>query len=521
MRWMHWNWLDRTWLPLLLVVVRLCWLWPWLALLQRILAPSHTASLLAPGWLIGLPMLSLTLSHLAPAHELPTPKAAAMPKTTMPTWARIGIAVAGALVITLALWWQLYRDEYPLWDWRWLRALGFSLIHWPLNEAPASGLILLALVYLWLRGMLDAAKPMAHDDIWGTILTGVAALVAYLLLAQALGQPLVVSLGNLVVLLFAAGMMALALSSLKITIGLDYALGLGQRRMARTPQTSRDWLASVTVVIGVLLGIGVGFALLVAPEQVAQLLAMVNRALGLVWWLIGLILVAISYVIFMAVYYILLFLQPLIERLMALLAAVELFMPLEQPEATPTPEVVPFSPEQIPDAYRWLALALFALAVLVIFALVLRKLQSAAAEPLDETRESILSVGLLQDQLSKWWHKLFGRLAGQLAAFFSLEGEAETRRLIRQSYQGLLMAASALGQAHLRGQTPTEFGDQLVGRLPPASEPLTTMTHRYNQARYAPDAPSQQDATEVQQAWQDVQQMVNAESSPDDETETR
>ncbi|HMN26846.1 MAG TPA: hypothetical protein PKE45_01735, partial [Caldilineaceae bacterium] len=441
MRWLRWNWLDQGLLPLLLAIIRFCWLWPWLLLLRQILAPSFDKPIVTPGWIIVLPLVSLLLSYFAPVHELPKDKPLAVARTVTPWWARSGIALAGLLVILLALWWHLYRGEAMLWDWHWLRTLGFSLIHWPANEVPAAWLAILALVYLWLRGMLDAAQPMAHDDLWGAVLVAIISLVGCMLLARGLGLPLAPNLGNLVVLLFAAAMVALAVSSLKTTVGLDYALGLGQRPVAKAPQASRYWLSSVAVVVAALLGIGVGVGLLVAPAQVAQLLALVNKALGIVWWLLGWVILILSYIIFMAVYYLLVLLQPLFERLMALLTAAQLLAPQGQPQPTPTPDLLPPDAAAIPDVYRWLALALFVVAVAVIFALVLRKLRSAPADTLDETRESILSAGLLQDQLAKLWQKWFGRLAGERSPFLSLDEESETRRIIRQAYQGLLARA--------------------------------------------------------------------------------
>jgi hypothetical protein len=509
MAWLRSNWLDRLLLPALLTVLRFCWLWPWLSFLRQILAPSHTAPLLAPGVILAVPVISLALSHLAPVREVPTDKPNAVPQSITPLWARLGIAIAGLITTAWAIWWQDYRFAYGLGDLRWLAAVGDSLIHWPANEVSAAGLMLVSLVYLWLRGMLDAAQPMSHDELWGAILAGVGALVAYLLLARMMSIPLVENLGGLVVLFFAAGMTALAFSSLKTTVGLDYALGMGQRRAAKTPQATRYWLLSVVIVVGGLLGLGLALALLIAPEGVARVLALVNSALGFVWWLIGLVLIAIGYVLFMIVYYILLLLQPLLERLVVLLHQAEFFTPLEQPEATPAPMLPEVTPDTLPDAYRWLALALVLLAVVAIFALVLRKLRTAPAELLDEERESILSADLLGNQLAQLWQKWFG---GRTAAggFLSLEGEPENRRRVRQRYQELLAAARTLGRARQRDQTPTEYQRPLASDFTEVESAVATMTAQYNHARYAPEPPTPEAAESAEQAWHQVQGRLSS-----------
>jgi hypothetical protein len=512
MRWLRWNWLDRGLLPLLLALLRFCWLWPWLALLRELLTPSHPGPLLAPGWIIGLPLVSFTLSQAAPAQEASTNKPSAVPKTVTPLWARVGIALAGIASIILALWWHEYRPLYPLGDGRWLAALGDALIHWPELEAPAVWIMALALIYLWLRGMLDAAQPMSHDDIWGAVIAGVVALVGYLFAATLLEAALPANLGALVILFFAASMMALALSSLKITVGLDYALGYGQRRNSRAPQTTRYWLISVLAVVGALLGLGLVITLMVAPEQVARFLAAVNQALGFFWQLVGLVLTAIAYVLFVIVYFLIVLLRPLLERLLALIQGMEPPQQEGVPEPTPPPDMNDLAIAAMPDAYRWLALAIFLVAVLVIFALVLRRMQAGASETIDETRESILSTDLLQDQLAKLWQKWFGGL-GRWPRFLSLEGEAETRRIVRGAYQGLLAAATARGQSHRREQTPTEYQHELVANLAESDEALTAMTRRYNQARYGPEPPSTGEASEAEQAWRQVQARLTRDES--------
>ncbi len=522
MKWPRWNWLDRAALPALLAVMRFCWLWPWLDLLRQFLAPSAASPVLSPVLLIGIPIVSFVASQLAPLHELPQEKPNAARQTIISWPTRIGLALSGLLVLVGAIWWQTYRNSYGLLEFAWLRDFGLDLIHWPPDELPGVWLALLTLIYLWLRGLLDATQSMSHDDVWGAILVGIVALVAHLLLVTATNLAAPLNLGNLVILFFAVAMLALAFSSLKITVGLDYALGMGQRRQARAPQTTRYWLFSVLVVVGSLLGVGVGLGLLVAPEQVARLLAVVNAALGAVWWVISWVLLAIGYVLFMIAYYIMVLLQPLLDQLFSALQELPLFELGEQPEATPMPEAPPMTAEALPDPYRWLALAIFLVIVALIFALVLRRLRANAAEPVDEVRESIFSADLLQDQLGKLWQNWFGVAQRNLVPYFSLDGEAETRRRIRQAYQSLLTMTTQRGHGRRRDQTPQEYGQHLTGQLRtepnvPAGEfaaALQAITERYQQARYAPEPPSASEADSAQAAWTQLQQQLSDDDPP-------
>jgi hypothetical protein len=511
MRWLRWNWLDQGLLPLLLALLRFCWLWPWLNLLPRAFAANPPPVLLAPGLIIGLPILSFTLASLAPTQEVEGDRPSAAPKNEITWRARLGIGLVGLLAILFCCWWQRYQQEVPFWHWQWLITLGNGLIHWDETILPVTWLLLLAAIYLWLRGLLDAGQSLGHDDIWGTVVTGIWALVLYLIVMATLHLALPAGVINLIILFFAASMIALALTSLKITIGLDMALGFGQRRTSKAPPTTRYWLLSVLVVVLVLLGLGVGLALLIAPEQIARLLQLMAAVISFIWRIIALVLVAISYVLVVLAYYIALLLEPLIRRLLAALADTKLLQFAKQPDMTPTPQPAPLSLESVPDPYRWLALAIFAIVVVVIFALVMRRLRAAQAETQDEVRESILTADLLQSQLAALWQKLLGRFrsgATLLNPFLALDGEAESRRLIRAAYQQLLTVATTLGQTRQPSQTPGEYQQTLVNQWSTSNSALSVITHHYNHARYAPDAPPPNSVDAVQQAWADVQHQV-------------
>jgi hypothetical protein len=363
--------------------------------------------------------------------------------------------------------------------------------------------------------MLDATQPATHDDIWGAFVNGLIMLGIYLFVTATNGLPLTAGAINLVLLFFGAGMAALAFSTLKITAGLDRALGLGQRRLSQSASINRYWLISIVTTVLLLLGLGVGLALLIAPDQVAVLVALLGAVLSTIGSWIGSVLVIIGYVLFVIAYYVALVLSPLVQWLMSLLAGEREPQPFNAPEPPPPAELEPIATAVIPDSYRWIALGLLTLAVLVIFALVLRRMRRTQTEDSDEVRESILTTDLLQDQLAKLWQSLFGGLGNRLATigpYLSLEGETDTRRMIRAAYQALLATTTAQGQTRARSQTPHEYQLQLANAMPPASDPLTRLTERYNQARYAAEPPSQQAAEEGRQAWEAVQSMLERET---------
>lgn len=515
------TWFSDSFLALLLTLMRYAWLWPWFELARRFFSPQHTGELLAPWTLIVLPLLAFGLTRFVAGESAAGTERAA--DDDAPTWGRrLLVAVLGLLAMIAVLWWQLYATTYALWHVGWHQQLGDALIHWDINIGlPAPGIAILVLLTLWLKGQGDAVRAMTHDDIWGVLLTGIVALVLYLALLSRSSAGIPPTLFQQVLLLFAAGMVALAFSSLKITVGLDRALGLGQRRVSAAPMLSRYWLISVTTTVVVLLGIGLGIGALVAPEQLARLIAALRVVTDAIGSVIRAILLVVGYVLFVIAYYLALILAPILRRLFDTLQESPLMELARLPEAPPAMEQVIADPTVIPDSYRWMALAIFVIGMLLLLALAVRRLRTTPATEVDEVRESILTTDLLQSQLTSLWERWFGRRQKQDDPFLSLTGEEDARQRIRAAYQQLLATATTLGQGRRPGATPTEYQTELRLPVAEASQPLAALTAAYHQARYAPDAPTGDVAAAALAAWQQLENELAAQqtlsaSSPKD-----
>lgn len=513
----QWNWVDNGALPLLLALLRCCWWLPWLMLIQGILAPTEPGVVL-PVWMLFLiPLVSLLLARLVapPALEqgsMVRPDTAPPP----PLLNRMGVALLGLVVVVLVLWFQFYRQQFGLLEGAWLVALGDSLIHWGSDAVPGAVIVGLFTVFMWLRGLLDASKRMAHDDVWTVFQVGLVALVLYLIFTAIGNVALTGRDGVLALTLLSSGMGALAVSSLKVTAGLDRALGSGQRTVASVPALSRSWLISTTTVIPLLLVAGVLLGALLAPEMVAALLTWLGDVARAVGRVVGQIALAIAYVLFMVAYYIARLLAPLIQRLFPDREVdPEQFLQEQRPEN----ELEQLQEEvtAIPDTYRWIGLAIAIIIILVIFVIVIRRLRAAAQEEVDESRESILSADLLEAQLNNLWRNLkarFQRAAGALNPFLALDGEPDARRQIRSIYQQLLQSATDMGGARPPHNTPVEYETPLLRLLyaagvdtaePHVAHNLAIITERYYLARYGGAPPSVTDVREVEQAWEQLQ----------------
>ena len=128
----RWRWLNDVVLPLAMAILRLCWLWPWLTLFRRWLAPSYGRAFLAPELIVGLSLGGMALARWTLARRRSLAEARA--------WA----AGVGLGVILLLLWWQFLQGQYPLWDLRWFARLGQMLAYWREEVPPAFIALLVA-----------------------------------------------------------------------------------------------------------------------------------------------------------------------------------------------------------------------------------------------------------------------------------------------------------------------------------------------------------------------------------------
>jgi hypothetical protein len=432
------------------------------------------------------------------------------------------VAFIGLLVVFMMLWWRLYSAQYAFWDLRWVGTWGNEMTtwtDWETRGVPAPVFMLLAMAYLWVRGVLDGGRlSLMREHVWRTFTVGFLALALLLLVANLDGGGLPEGTGDLLWLFFATAMVAMALTGLKAAGGLDNIVGAEGEGGAQ-PRFDRYWLGSVVSVIAALLGLALMLSALIAPDVAAQVLRavwiVVRQGIFYLWVLISLVMYPIAYILALVF-------RPVLDRLIEFFGPGGLFE-LELPEA-PRPEELREGEavrvfDSMPDELRWVALIVLIVVIGLAFALALRRLLSGprAWNGIVETRETVLSRDLLQEQLTNLWRSLVDRLRRRSKAaaspFLSLESELSTRRVIRAVYQKLLANAQERGLSRLRGQTPIEYQRELVKSWSANREALDVITTGYLQARYALDPPSVEQAELVGQAWESVQESLESKNT--------
>ncbi|HEY63961.1 MAG TPA: DUF4129 domain-containing protein [Caldilineae bacterium] len=503
MNWRRWNWVSDAMLPAAMAVQRTCWLWLWLELIRRWLAPAYHRALL-PAWaILGLSLGGVALARWALSSARPL------------TRARVEVTTAGLGVILLITWWQFYHGRYSLWDVRWMGLLGTELTHW---RAMTSALYitLFTAVYLWLRGLLDGRAPPIHDNVWGAFTTGFMALVLLVVVALTDRRGLPRGTETLTLIFFAVSMTALALSS------LEMGRGMGMRRIGTRLQLSRHWLISMFSVILGLLAFGLILSTVLGPEDVVRAINWIAGIIDAIARAVYVVIAFISYLLYLILYPLLMALMPLVEWLAALLGMLIPFRELEQPELEDPLKNLPQRTVSLPEPARWAILALVMVAIGLAFAMALQRLYVETEDDVEEEREIILSRELIWLQWGRLWRRWLRWLRrarrSVLSPFLSLDGEMHTRRSIRAIYQALLAAARDRGRPRQRGQTPIEYQRSLEAALPNPHDALSAITDGYVQARYGLEPPTLEQVEKALQAWARIQSawgVTNTEDAED------
>ena len=493
MNWSRSNWRDDIALPVIFSVLRAIWLVPWLELVRRWLAPSQAAPFLSP-----LIMVGVVLAGMAAARRA---------LRTRALWrSRVWVVILGLATALLIVWWQFYAMAYWPWETSWLVTLGEQLAHWR-NELPGPFVVFLVVAYLWLRGLLDGRQRLNTDHAWAAFAEGFLGLVLLLPAASLDSHGAPAGTSAYVLVFFAAALAALATSALQLARGPrlqgdEVLLG-----------TARYWMLSVGMVIAGLLGLGVLLSYLIAPEMLAWVLSAANITLRLLGYVIYVLVVIISYPIF-------LLLGPLFDALGGDARPRDSSREIELPDFQRDLEELSRGAQRIqfrlPVDLRWIGLGVLLLSIAFIFVYVVRRFQHENEEQVEEARESIYSGDLLQEQLSALWQSWLGRRRRPpppQSPYLALDGEPPTRRAIRAVYQALLAKASALGLPRQREQTPREYQLTLERHLPEAHDALSAITDSYLVARYAPEEPTSEQAEEARRAWGHLQ---NALAQPRD-----
>lgn len=489
------DWVKELVIPLAIVFMKACWIYPWLAWLgtwtsmelQR--PPLSLASVIVLG---GVPLFATRL--LSGRDWGPR---------------RSGFTLAAILLVTFFAVVRIeYRAGFGLAEAEWFGYFGRTLIG-SFHELNTLIMAMFAGAYLLWWGIRWGSSSLSFSRTYRAFLTGLIALVL-IIIVNAAGT------GDTSTGIYAAGFFFCGLA----------ALALGNREVYRK-KAARDRSGGgpggrFPLLLGVIAGIVLLGVILASFSSDAGFWVTLTQWLKTAGdWLFD----NIIYYVLIGISYVVAWIFQILKFLFNVLFQPPEFDPQAAvgeatPEPTPatvTPTTV-FSPELI-LVLKWGCLALLAAAA--VFLLVKAYRNRAAArdgDGVEETRESLWSWDLFSSDLRLFllmlWHKLKRpkAAAAHREAVPSWYAAEETPYLydIREIYRHLLWEAAVAGIDRRRHETTEEYTRRLVQFAPESAGQLDEINRLYARTRYGDEPPPQPQLDLANRLWQGLRRYLRS-----------
>ena len=267
----EWNWIDDGVLPYALDAMRAIWVWLIFHLWARGLTPTR-GDWLAPFTVFGLLAASTLLAQYGAFRAKTGVRATLL------------VAFGGLGAVMFALYLAVGLGRFAPWDMRWFGALA--------EDPLITAVVLIVAVWLWRWGIVTGREPLLYDAFAFHFAFGVLVFVAALAIAYAAAIVPLVELLLPLLLFFAIGLGALAVSS------LQSARRFEQQQTGQWFALNRYWLGIVGAVIGALLVGGVFLSQFFAPEAMASILSGLAVLLDLLARLLYWVVLVAAFVVF-------------------------------------------------------------------------------------------------------------------------------------------------------------------------------------------------------------------------------
>jgi hypothetical protein len=464
----------RELLQLTVLAMEVCWLYPWVALLDQWLTGQERFS--SPLELFVLLVGLLWASRLL--QKLP-----------------VGLGVRQILLAPIVLLSALVLIKlhlYPGYPWlsgSWITALGSSLTSMS-SEIPAEVEVFVITLYCWWRALNLSQKTLDAGTVGFYFRVGVAGLVWYLLgtiFAQAM------DVTRLAFAFFFFGLIAMALSR---------ALEMGTVPEGERSPFSGPWLS---IVLGAVAGT------LVIATLVTFVLSRQTATVIFTW--LRPVTDALNTALFYFSMVIAYLMQPLIQALTVIFSEglrdlFESGEPIIQPAKPPNLEGLSGAkPPWWLGMCNWAALIFFLVIGLLIIVTTLRRWQQKRQADSELTRESVWSAeefgAELRGALRNGWGKV-GDMA-DLVRRYGVGRKLYSALSVRQIYASLVGLATDQGFPRPPAATPYEYLPILRCAFPQHGRYLSTITEAYVRAHYGEVPTSNEDLAFIRDCWERIQ----------------
>ncbi len=494
------NWIPALVAPMAVVLMDVFWFYPWLVWagkLDLFAEPKTPLSLGGTVFLVGG-------GFLATRYML---------NRRWPTGLIQWSVVAFGLLVVFTVLRSEYHGGYELTDAQWFVHIGRVFLD-SFSEIDPLMLALPAAAYLWWRGISRGRTTLYADDVYRTLVIGIASFVLLIIVWRiSLGAGSLARLASdvapNVVAFFFFSLVALALTNLHSI----------QQRM--TPEEAvrafnRRWLPILFAVVAAIVLAGMGIAAVFSPEFVGLLKNTMNALFDGVRQIMHYILIPLGYVAEFLIWIGIWLINLIRSDTVVEIEGGDVGPVDNELEEIPTGEPLP---EIVGVILKWVLFALFAAVVMYFLARAVARFRSSRSRTdAEEFDESLWSwQGFKADLLafvSSIWQRIWRRKKPAAAtdgipAWYLEEEGRETGRLsIREIYQRLLWQGFRFGVKHREHETPFEYRNRLSPEVPEGTDQLSELTTIYVDVRYGEIEPPEGDVDRANSLWKALKEML-------------
>lgn len=457
--------LLRAILPLTVVTIEFCWLYPWILFLTGAFYGAIPTPLLPPGATFGL----LALGYLMVRWTVDRAWSLSCVRMVV---AGVGLA-AGLAAVKMT-----FYSAYAVWDLRWIGVL-LRAAHDALPNVVPAVTGALAAALLWWRGVVLGEREFSYFEVDRAFRRGVGWTVLFTIFFVIYGG----SRGFAATAASPAYLLVFFSLSL-IMLALTRALAIWQENQADDAQAlaaNRHWLLLLIGVVGLI----ISGAVVLSGAVSIQFRPVVLRWLRLLEPVVEAIFLALFAVAIVIAKAIILVLSHLPRRI----GRVEPPPGLQQPLSALLRQL----PPHVVGGARWGMVVFVVVLLMVLVALAVIRARRRPRRVDEDERESVWSTQSLLAGIGQAWRNLWARRRGERPV-----QEVPSVASIRAIYRELLRIGRDIGAPRSRSETPYEYRPRLSDRLPQVAADVSALTEAYVRVRYSPAEPSEEDIERAQ-----------------------
>ncbi len=479
------DWLAVLLYPASVILMEAFWVSPWLAWVGGWSTFREPRPALSLGSVAITLALSLLLTRL-------------LQRTQWPLRLIQAVTVVAGLVVILMVLGVEYRGGYAFLSGEWFAYFGRLLVD--TLESPSTVIPgMLVLVYLWWRGTILGHTTALFRSIYRYFLLGLAALIM-LLIFWRLGGPETGPgpyVGFYIMAFFFFGLLAIAVSHLYLM-----RRSMPQEEAALT--SIKRWLPVTLGVIGGMVLIGFGAAIILSPDVFEIISRGVGVFFGFVGKIINYILIPLGYVVEAGIW--------LVRLIISWLRVEPTELP-DEPGGSPFSDMEPTTLRELPPfvatALQWLFIAIVAAVVVYILVKAVSRIRGRGQEEIEEVHESLFTWQGFSDDLAQLLRSMRQRFQRKPHFRSVSYNDDDSQQLdIREIYRRFMYEATLSGLPRRRPETPSEYARRLERMVPESSTPLSGITEMYSGVRYGENAMREEQVNGANTLWRALRDVL-------------